>query len=193
MRGDIDANRTAYHSHFSRCWPRQPFAATRPAQYGGSQSGTGGSGPIQAMFTQQGGRRQSPSDAYGNPVVVPAQYCVRRLPVANCGGGCYGDCYGGCEYAPGSDCYGNCGDCGGYCGYDWCCGKWVGTCALASRIRVAAVATEVTATAAPGKIHAAAVPVRRFRMTSRTTRCCRRDGPSNAGRITSTCEWKRSR
>jgi hypothetical protein len=67
--------------------------------------------PVQAMYTQPTGFGGGNSyvDAYGNPVVVPAQYC---------GDACEGECYtgdeyaGDCGYAPTCDGYGECSSCG---------------------------------------------------------------------------------
>lgn len=74
-----------------------------------AQTGSPSRGPIQAMFTQTSGGNQY-VDAYGNPIVVPAQYCGDTC------GDCYGDCYGG-DYGASCESYGGCGDCGCYgCG-----------------------------------------------------------------------------
>lgn len=92
------------------------------AQYGGGQTGRRASGPIQAMFTQPVGGGNPYVDAYGNPVVVPAQYCGDAC--GECGDEYYGDCSGACNYGPPCDCYGGCSDCG-YYGCGDCCGpRW---------------------------------------------------------------------
>lgn len=84
-----------------------------------AQSGGQSMGPMQAMFTQPAGWGGGNAyvDAYGNPVVVPAQYCGDA-----CGDECYSDCDSGSCYAGdcggGADCYGNCPDCGA-CGPRW--------------------------------------------------------------------------
>jgi hypothetical protein len=71
---------------------------------------------MQAMYTQPTGMGGgSYVDAYGNPIVVPVQYCGDA-----CQGGCYdGECYSGDGgYAPAGDCYGECYD-GGCNGPRW--------------------------------------------------------------------------
>jgi hypothetical protein len=83
-----------------------------------AQMGAGQSQPMQAMFTQPTGMGggNTYTDAYGNPVVVPAQYCGD-----SCDGGCYdgGSYAGDCGYAPAGDCYGGCADCSGGCDPRW--------------------------------------------------------------------------
>jgi hypothetical protein len=71
-----------------------------------AQMGGAPSGPMQAMFTQPTGGGDSYVDAYGNPIVVPAQYSDCG---ADCGGEYYGDDGG---YAPAGEYYGGCNDCG---------------------------------------------------------------------------------
>lgn len=73
-----------------------------------AQMGGAPSGPMQAMFAQpmRMGGGNSYVDAYGNPVVVPAQYC-------DGGDACGGECYGGdCGYMPACDACGGCSDYG---------------------------------------------------------------------------------
>lgn len=77
-----------------------------------AQMGGAPSGPTQAMFMQPTGRGGGNSyvDAYGNPVVVPAQYCDGGT---DCGGDCGGEYYGGDgSYVPACEACGGGYDCG---------------------------------------------------------------------------------
>lgn len=85
--------------------------------------------PMQAMFMQSAGPNGSYVDAYGNPVVVPAQYCGDSCDYPCDSGGCYSDsgCAPACDYGACYGGYGNecCGPrwrdgfsgCGAGCGY----------------------------------------------------------------------------
>ena len=141
MRGNIDANRTAYHSTLWRC-----LAAGLAGRRAGGPNGRHGrharpdAGDVHR--SRRAGRRQFVRRRVRQSVVMPAQYCGDACAATR-------ECYGG-------DCY------GGDCGYAarWRLLRRVTPTAACGGLRCATAfgrlwlrlsATAATATAAPGK------------------------------------------